>query len=89
MHFYAWKRGLKTGMYYLRTQPKAKAIQFTVDQAAITSSNKEEIEKQKKNVEISKKENMKAAANNVGDLLPDTKNLTVQDDSEICLSCGA
>src|ERR1700742_959994 len=32
MHFYAWKKGLKTGMYYLRTQPAAKAIQFTVDQ---------------------------------------------------------
>ncbi|TMW55709.1 hypothetical protein Poli38472_010591 [Pythium oligandrum] len=35
MHFYAWKKGLKTGMYYLRTQPKANAIQFTVDKAAI------------------------------------------------------
>lgn len=32
MHFYAWKRGLKTGMYYLRTRPKADAIKFTVDQ---------------------------------------------------------
>ena len=32
MHFYAWKAGLKTGMYYLRTRPAAKAIQFTVDQ---------------------------------------------------------
>ena len=32
MHFYAWKRGLKTGMYYLRTQPRANAIQFTVDE---------------------------------------------------------
>jgi ribonucleoside-diphosphate reductase alpha subunit len=32
MHFYAWKKGLKTGMYYLRTRPKADAIQFTVDQ---------------------------------------------------------
>lgn len=31
MHFYAWKRGLKTGMYYLRSKPKAHAIQFTVD----------------------------------------------------------
>jgi ribonucleotide reductase alpha subunit len=31
MHFYAWKKGLKTGMYYLRTRPKADAIQFTVD----------------------------------------------------------
>ncbi|CAK4634162.1 hypothetical protein LEN26_017189 [Aphanomyces euteiches] len=35
MHFYAWKKGLKTGMYYLRSRPKADAIQFTVDQAAI------------------------------------------------------
>jgi ribonucleoside-diphosphate reductase alpha subunit len=30
MHFHAWRRGLKTGMYYLRTQPAAEAIQFTV-----------------------------------------------------------
>lgn len=30
MHFYAWKQGLKTGQYYLRTQPKANAIAFTV-----------------------------------------------------------
>jgi ribonucleotide reductase alpha subunit len=35
MHFYAWKRGLKTGMYYLRTRPKADAIQFTVDKEMI------------------------------------------------------
>jgi len=32
MHFYGWKKGLKTGMYYLRTRPAAQAIQFTVDQ---------------------------------------------------------
>jgi ribonucleoside-diphosphate reductase alpha subunit len=38
MHFYAWKRGLKTGMYYLRSLPKADAIQFTVDQAALTTT---------------------------------------------------
>lgn len=31
MHFYAWKKGLKTGMYYLRTQAASKAIQFTVE----------------------------------------------------------
>ena len=35
MHFYAWEKGLKTGMYYLRTRPKADAIQFTVDQTAL------------------------------------------------------
>ena len=29
-HFYAWKQGLKTGLYYLRTQSASRAIQFTV-----------------------------------------------------------
>ena len=33
MHFYAWKKGLKTGMYYLRTKSAADAIKFTVDQS--------------------------------------------------------
>jgi len=31
MHFYGWKLGLKTGMYYLRTKAAADAIQFTVE----------------------------------------------------------
>ena len=31
MHFYAWSKGLKTGLYYLRTQPVAVAQQFTID----------------------------------------------------------
>lgn len=31
MHMYAWKQGLKTGMYYLRTRPKAKPIQFSLE----------------------------------------------------------
>lgn len=31
MHFYGWKKGLKTGMYYLRTQAAAQAVQFTVE----------------------------------------------------------
>lgn len=31
MHFYTWKKGLKTGMYYLRTKAAADAVKFTVD----------------------------------------------------------
>jgi ribonucleoside-diphosphate reductase alpha subunit len=45
MHMYAWKQGLKTGMYYLRTRPKARAVQFTVDpvaKAACSLENKDE-----------------------------------------------
>jgi len=35
MHFYAWKKGLKTGMYYLRSTAAADAIKFTVDKASV------------------------------------------------------
>ena len=31
MHFYGWKKGLKTGMYYLRTKAAADSIQNTVE----------------------------------------------------------
>ncbi|MFA6150424.1 MAG: ribonucleoside-diphosphate reductase subunit alpha [Chitinophagaceae bacterium] len=34
MHFYAWKKGLKTGMYYLRSQAATQAVQFTVEKQA-------------------------------------------------------
>ena len=30
MHFYAWKKGLKSGIYYLRSRPSSKALQFTI-----------------------------------------------------------
>ncbi|QSE98513.1 ribonucleoside-diphosphate reductase subunit alpha [Fulvivirga lutea] len=45
MHFYAWKKGLKTGMYYLRSKAATSAIQFTVEKtkkeqpAAATAAN--------------------------------------------------
>jgi ribonucleoside-diphosphate reductase alpha chain len=35
MHFHSWKRGLKTGMYYLRTRPKARAQQFTLEPSLV------------------------------------------------------
>lgn len=35
MHFYGWKKGLKTGMYYLRTMAASAPIQFTVDQESL------------------------------------------------------
>ncbi|KAK2465404.1 hypothetical protein APHAL10511_002758 [Amanita phalloides] len=41
MHFYGWKKGLKTGMYYLRTRPAAQAIQFTVDQSLLKEAKRQ------------------------------------------------
>ncbi|CAK0772908.1 ribonucleoside-diphosphate reductase alpha chain [Gammaproteobacteria bacterium] len=38
MHMYGWKKGLKTGMYYLRSKPASRAIQFTVNANANTSN---------------------------------------------------
>ena len=38
MHFYSWNKGLKTGIYYLRTKPAANAIQFTIDTNAVCES---------------------------------------------------
>ncbi len=36
MHFYGWKAGLKTGMYYLRTKAARDAIKFTVDKSQLS-----------------------------------------------------
>lgn len=44
MHFYAWKKGLKTGIYYLRTKAAAEAIKFTVNAMATHVKKDEEKE---------------------------------------------
>jgi ribonucleotide reductase alpha subunit len=42
MHFYAWSKGLKTGLYYLRRKPKHQAQQFTIEPSKVTSSTNAE-----------------------------------------------
>ena len=42
MHFYGWKRGLKTGMYYLRTRPAADAVKVTVPVSKCRTGENEE-----------------------------------------------
>ena len=44
MHFYAWKSGLKTGMYYLRTKSAVDAIKFTIDNTKKEEVVKEQLE---------------------------------------------
>ena len=41
MHFYAWEKGLKTGMYYLRTKAATDAIKFTVDKSQLSKPKAE------------------------------------------------
>jgi ribonucleoside-diphosphate reductase alpha subunit len=39
MHFYGWEKGLKTGMYYLRTKAATDAIKFTVDKSVVSNTS--------------------------------------------------
>ena len=50
LHFYAWSRGLKTGMYYLRNTPAVEAVAFTVDNSQ--KYHKDTISKEEKEQEI-------------------------------------
>ena len=91
MHFYAWKSGLKTGMYYLRTKSAVDAIKFTLD-------NKKEEEPVKQNVSskavVLESAKLKAApAAPVEPLTPEelkemlSKSKENEDDD--CLMCGS
>ena len=42
MHFHTWKRGLKTGLYYLRTKAAADAIKFTIVKDEKSMDNEEQ-----------------------------------------------
>lgn len=61
MHFYGWKKGLKTGMYYLRTKAATDAIKFTVDQAALDK------DAERKKLMVQKEKNLKQMSSNLDD----------------------
>ncbi len=77
MHFYAWKKGLKTGMYYLRTKSAADAIKFTVDQSYMKQAI----------------DNVTSAANNtlIGVTKEEAfaQMACSLDDPESCVACGS
>jgi len=92
MHFYAWKKGLKTGMYYLRTRPKADAIQFTVDQEKLKEDRRAaaamyESKGEEKKEELEK--TTRALPQDQSAVREGTAGLDVEDDEDICISCGA
>ncbi|KAL4156475.1 hypothetical protein PRNP1_005506 [Phytophthora ramorum] len=75
MHFYAWKKGLKTGMYYMRGRPKADAIQFTVDKQGLDEQRAQEDQ---------------TAATATPAPAPVVETVTrAGDDEDECLVCGA
>ncbi|KAI5968241.1 hypothetical protein CANMA_002457 [Candida margitis] len=93
-HFYAWKKGLKTGMYYLRTQAASRAIQFTVDQEEVALAEKQQVRKslkRKRYVEVTqKKRSISAYATpdsevyDIHDTTPVACNIRDADNCESC-----
>eukprot|EP00536_Pseudo-nitzschia_multiseries_P017131 jgi/Psemu1/223844/e_gw1.1390.14.1 len=96
MHFYAWKKGLKTGMYYLRSRPKADAIQFTVDQEKLAADTKKKAtvsggKENKKVPNIPPMETLKGKKPIIEAAKPlvDSATLGLPEEEEPCLNCGA
>jgi ribonucleotide reductase alpha subunit len=89
MHFHSWRRGLKTGMYYLRTKPAAKAIQFTIDQHHLQNRHN--------NNNNNNKRNSSTTATAAADVTSDTSSRDNDNDNdgsggaiygEACTSCS-
>jgi ribonucleoside-diphosphate reductase alpha chain len=60
MHFYTWKKGLKTGIYYLRSQAKTSAQKFSVDLEKTSIENKQLTTNENNNIKVeNKKEEIK------------------------------
>ena len=53
MHFYGWEKGLKTGMYYLRTKAATDAIKFTIDKSSVGQATTKSSEDAKAEVSCS------------------------------------
>jgi len=88
MHFYAWKKGLKTGMYYLRTKPKADAIQFTVNQEMLAETNAQNPAAEE-SVDAPRKSPKSPARAGKASVNSNFAGLQMKDEEEECLNCGA
>lgn len=88
MHFYAWKNGLKTGMYYLRTRPAVDAIKFTVNVEellkATEGKNTEDI------LKVIQKFDHQEVKNETESKTVDSSNTEIKykNEEEGCISCS-
>lgn len=101
MHFYGWEKGLKTGMYYLRSRPATNAIKFTVDVEALIKESCEGIELKHFNSKASGEipnpppSQNPPVSDSVGKACPLRRKKKPEDgdskaqDEEECLACGS
>ena len=94
MHFYAWKSGLKTGMYYLRTKSAVDAIKFTLKTNAEVN-DKKEINESKIEASSPKPKQQKPVAqiSTEGSLSPEELRAIIaqskESEGDDCLMCGS
>ncbi len=73
MHFYAWKKGLKTGMYYLRSKAATDAIKFTIDKDALKKPEVQDNTPTEQMSMVQKQSDMQCSL----------------DDPDECIACGS
>jgi len=83
MHFYAWRKGLKTGCYYLRTKAPVAAQKFTIDPRMIVDTSSTKLDDKKKR---ERKELLDRLANEYEEEQKKAKEAA--DSGEGCLSCS-
>jgi ribonucleotide reductase alpha subunit len=95
MHFYGWKKGLKTGLYYLRSRPAVDAIKFTVDAGKVSSTNGNMLKEIKndenllgKRMEPSNEKSTNGVEKKVRRKLP-RMTLDQYNEEDECLNCGS
>lgn len=79
MHFYSWQKGLKTGIYYLRTRAKAQAQKFTIDPSMVKLTNLKGVGASNANVNT----NMNVSLSNA------VRPKTVVCDGDTCTFCSS
>jgi len=93
MHFYGWKSGLKTGMYYLRTKSAVDAIKFTLDNKTKAETPKSEAVAQSNTVASVSAAGAASASVPVEPLSPqELKQMLAQaknNEDDDCLMCGS
>jgi ribonucleoside-diphosphate reductase alpha subunit len=99
MHFYAWKVGLKTGMYYLRSRPAVDAIKFTLNveellkatdandcDSVLQCLSKQQDSDNKENMKNN--ENIKNSKNGSMNGNGHLKELIKVEEPEVCINCS-
>lgn len=104
MHFYAWEKGLKTGMYYLRTKAAQDAIKFTVQkqtksevEPVVSSKQTEKITAQEQKQQLEKAASVgEMRVDKLAQAVKEQASMTAEeqmscsiDNPDDCIACGS